>query len=519
MTETKKPGSGGSGLLKSSSVVSVMTLLSRILGLVRDVVVASYFGARADAFFVAFKIPNFFRRLFAEGAFSVAFVPVLSEYRTQRGLPDVQRLVAAVMGSLGLSLGLITAIALVGAPLLAMIFAPGFMQDPAKMALTADMLRITFPYLMLISLTAFYGSVLNSYGQFAIPAFTPVLLNICLIVSALWLSPVLETPIMALAWGVLIAGFVQLLFQLPFVARQKLLVRPRYQPKDEGVMRIMKLMVPALFGVSVSQINLLLDVLLASFLEAGSVTWLYYSDRLAQLPLGIFAIAIGVVILPSLSRKFAEDNPDNFADTLDWAVRMVMLIGVPAALAICLLAEPLMATLFYHGEMTAYDIGKMAMSVKAYGFGLLAFMLIKVLAPGYYARQDTKTPVKIGIMAMVANMILNLALVFPLAHVGLALATAISAYFNGFLLFWGLKKSGHYRFDKGWGVYLLRMLLANGALVGLLLWFTAPSQQWLDWTVFERAMQMGLLVLMGIGVYLLLLVATGMRMHHLKRGI
>jgi putative peptidoglycan lipid II flippase len=496
-----------------------MTLLSRILGLVRDIVVANYFGARADAFFVAFKIPNFFRRLFAEGAFSVAFVPVLSEYRTKRDLSEIQALVGAVLGSLGLSLGIITAIAVVGAPVLAMIFAPGFMQDPEKMALTADMLRITFPYLMLISLTAFYGSVLNSYGEFAVPAFTPVLLNISLIVSALWLSPMLEEPIMALAWGVLVAGFIQLLFQMPFVARKKLLVIPVYRPKDEGVVRIIKLMIPALFGVSVSQINLLLDVLLASFLEAGSVTWLYYSDRLAQLPLGIFAIAIGVVILPSLSRKFAEDNPDNFASTIDWAVRMVMLIGVPAALAIGLLAEPLMATLFYHGEMTAYDIGKMAMSVQAYGFGLLAFMLIKVLAPGYYARQDTKTPVKIGIAAMVANMVLNLMLVFSLAHVGLALATAISAYFNAFLLFWGLKKSGHYQFDSSWKVYLLRMILANGALVGVLIWFSADASQWLQWSVWERAGQMTVLVIAGISVYLGVLVAAGFRLSHIKHSV
>ena len=322
------------GLLRSSSVVSVMTLVSRVLGLIRDVVVAQYFGARADAFFVAFKIPNFFRRLFAEGAFSVAFVPVLSEYRRLRPLDEVRLLIARVSGLLGMALLAITVLAVLFADYLPWVFSPGFRDDPAKFALTGDLLRITFPYLLFISLTAFASSVLNAYGRFAVPAFTPVLLNVCLIFAAVVMSDWFEEPLFALAWGVFLAGLVQLVFQLPFVARLGLLVRPVYVRHDEGVSRIGKLMIPALFGVSVSQINLLLDTLLASFLESGSVSWLYYSDRLNNLPLGVFAIAIGVVILPSLSGKHAANDGDAFSRTLDWAVRMVFLLALPAALAL-----------------------------------------------------------------------------------------------------------------------------------------------------------------------------------------
>ena len=402
-----------------------MTMLSRVLGLVRDMVIARYFGAGAgaDAFFVAFKIPNFLRRLFAEGAFAQAFVPVLSSYRQQESITEVRRLVNAVAGVLGLVLLGVTAVAMLGAPLLTAVFAPGFLDDDLKFGLASDMLRITFPYLLLVSLTAFAGSILNSYDRFAVPAFTPVLLNLAMISAAIFLSPLMEMPVIALAWGVFIAGALQLFFQLPFLMQLGLMPRPKVDYRHEGVSRIMKLMVPALFGVSVSQINLLLDTVLASFLQTGSVSWLYYSDRLSELPLGVFGIAIATVILPSLSRKHAAESAGQFAATLDWAVRAVLLIGLPAALALALLAEPLIATLFHYGEVTDRDVTMAAQSLRAYSAGLLAFMLIKVLAPGYFARQDTKTPVKIGIIAMVANMAFNLALIFPLAHAGLALAT------------------------------------------------------------------------------------------------
>lgn len=509
----------GGGLLRSSMVVGIMTLLSRVLGLVRDVVVAGYFGASgsADAFFVAFKIPNFMRRLFAEGAFSQAFVPVLSEYRSQRDLAAVQQLVHHVAGALGSVLVLVTVAGVIGAPLLAALFAPGFyVAGGEKFALAADMLRITFPYLLLISLTAFCGAILNSYGRFAVPAFTPVLLNLCLIGSAIWLSPLLETPVMALAWGVLMAGAVQLLFQLPFLAQQSLLPVPRPNFRDEGVRRILKLMLPALFGVSVAQINLLLDTVLASFLQTGSVSWLYYSDRLSELPLGVFGIAIATVILPSLSRNHAGQDPQRFARTLDWAIRMVLLIGLPAALALAVLAEPMIATLFHYGAMTDFDVQMSAFSLQAYAFGLLAFMLIKVLAPGYFSRQDTSTPVKIAVKAMLANMVFNLILVWPLDHAGLALATSLSAFMNAGWLLHGLIREGVFRWQPGWGLMLMRLVLSAGAMVTVLLSIQTQLGNWLEAGLWDRVQWMSLLVLAGGGTYLLMLILLGLRPRHLR---
>ncbi|MFT7109095.1 MAG: putative peptidoglycan lipid II flippase [Psychrobacter glaciei] len=503
-----------SSLLRSSSIVSAMTLLSRILGLVRDIFVASYFGARADAFFVAFKIPNFFRRLFAEGAFSVAFVPVLSEFKVKD--QDVKALVSKVSGTLLAILGPFTIFAVAAAPILTWVFAPGFADQPEKFALTSELLRITFPYLLLISLTAFYGSVLNTYGQFAVPAVTPVLLNLCLIIATYFFTPWFDEPLMALAWGVLLAGVTQLAFQLPFVMRLGLLTLPAPGFSDPGVKRILTLMVPALFGVSVSQINLLLDVMLASFLESGSVSWLYYSDRLAQLPLGVFAIAIAVVVLPNLSHKHAAKEEGHFTQTLDWAVRMVMLIGIPSALALIVLATPLMATIFFRGEITAYDISKMTLSLQAYGAGLLAFMLIKVLAPGYYARQDTKTPVKIGIQAMIVNMVLNLILIFPFAHMGLALATTLAAYLNAFLLYWGLRKQGLYKAQPGWWSWVFKLLTANAVMLVTIVWLNPEIEQWMAFTEWQRASWTAILVSVGIISYGGILLISGIRLRHLR---
>jgi len=518
----KKPPEGtpkARGLLRSSALVGLMTMLSRVMGLIRDVVVANYFGAgsSADAFFVAFKIPNFLRRLFAEGAFSQAFVPVLSEYRSLKDLAAVKQLVNRVAGSLGLVLIIVTLLGVVGAPVLAAIFAPGFyLNDPLRYELAVEMLRYTFPYLLLISLTALSGSILNSYERFAVPAFTPVLLNLSLIGAAIWMQPLFEQPVMALALGVLIAGSLQLLFQLPFLWRIQLLPAPVLGFKDEGVKRILKLMLPALFGVSVSQINLLLDTLLASFLQTGSVSWLYYSDRLAELPLGVFGIAIATVILPSLSRRHAEKSTEHFSRTLDWAMRMVLLIGLPAAMALLVLAEPLIATLFHYGEMTDRDVTMAAMSLRAYACGLLAFMLIKVLAPGYFSRQDTKTPVKIGIVAMVVNMVLNLILIWPLAHAGLALATTLSAFLNAGLLLRGLLKEGVFCWQPGWFKWLMRVGLANILMIVFLLLLAGAPAQWLSFDIGQRVTNMTILVGGGAIVYALVLLVTGMRLRDLR---
>lgn len=512
----KKPVSS---LLRSSGVVGVMTLLSRVLGLVRDVVIANLFGATgsADAFFVAFKIPNFLRRLFAEGAFSQAFVPVLSEYRTQRTLADVQLLVNRVAGTLGAILLLVTLIAVAASPIVTAVFAPGFyMHETVKFDLASDMLRITFPYLLLISLTAFAGAILNSYERFAVPAFTPVLLNVCLIGCALFLTPIMDEPVMALAWGVLMAGAVQLCFQLPFLWHLRLLPKPRWGWQDEGVQRILMLMLPALFGVSVAQINLLLDTVLASFLQTGSVSWLYYSDRLSELPLGVFGIAISTVILPSLSRKHASQSTDSFAHTLDWAVRMILLIGLPSAVALVMLAEPLIITLFKYGAMTERDVAMSAMSLRAYGVGLLAFMLIKVLAPGYFSRQDMKTPVKIAIQAMVANMVFNLLLIFPFQHVGLAAATSMSAFLNAGLLLRGLLKEGVFVWQPGWGLYLVRLIVALLTLASVIYWLSPSVTQWLAADIWSRAVLMGRVVGVGVVAYFAVLVGLGMRLRDIR---
>nr|WP_280951233.1 murein biosynthesis integral membrane protein MurJ [Salinicola aestuarinus] len=516
-------GTGGSatpvsrsGLLRSGMVVSTMTLLSRVLGLARDVVIAALLGAGsgADAFFVAFKIPNFMRRLFAEGAFNQAFVPVLSEYATNRTRAEVRELLDAVSGSLAVVLALITAAAIAAAPWLVWLFAPGFQSDPGKLALTADMLRLTFPYLLLISLTAFAGSVLNTWERFAIPAFTPVLLNISLIGAALWLTPQMSDPALGLAWGVLIAGAAQLVFQLPFLVRLGLAPRPWPNFQHPGVRRILRLMTPALFGVSVSQINLLLDTVLASFLVSGSVSWLYYSDRLVELPLGVFGIAIATVILPALSKRHAEQSREHFGRMLDWALRMVLLIGLPAALALMLLAEPLLVSLFHYGAMTDHDVVMAARSLRAYALGLLAFMLIKVLAPGFFARQDTKTPVKIGIVAMFANMVMNLALIVPLAHAGLALATALSAFLNAGLLAAGLRREGVLQFQPGWGRYAIQVL-GGCALMGAGLWWFCPEwHQWLAWGALERVGVLLALVVGGASLYFAWLAASGVRLRH-----
>ncbi len=506
------------GLLRSSGLVGLMTLLSRVLGLIRDMVIARYFGAGtgADAFFVAFKIPNFLRRLFAEGAFAQAFVPVLSSYREQKSLADVNRLVNAVAGSLGIVLLGVTLVAMLGAPVLTGLFAPGFLDDAEKFSLASDMLRITFPYLLLISLTAFAGAILNSYDRFAVPAFTPVLLNLVMIGAAIFVSPLMSTPVMALAWGVFVAGALQLFFQLPFLMRLGLLPRPTVDYRHEGVRQVLRLMAPAIFGVSVSQINLLLDTVLASFLQTGSVSWLYYSDRLSELPLGVFGIAIATVILPNLSRKHAAASSAQFSATLDWAVRAVLLIGLPAALALILLAKPLIATLFYYGEVTQTDVMMSARSLVAYAVGLLAFMQIKVLAPGFFARKDTRTPVKIGIVAMVANMVFNLILVVPLAHAGLALATSLSAWLNAGLLWWILRRDGAWQAQPGWLRFGGQLAVANIALAAVILYLRGPFDHWVLAGGMQRSADMALIVVGGGLVYFVTLALAGVRLRHFR---
>lgn len=500
-------------LLRSTAVVGSATLISRVLGFIRDVVLAQALGAglAADVFFVAFKIPNFLRRLFAEGAFSQAFVPVLSTYRVRNNHAELRQLVDRVAGILGLILLLITLIGVMGAPGLIMVFAPGFLEQEDKYGLTVHLLQITFPYILFISLTALAGGILNTYKQFWIPAITPVFLNLALIGTTLWLAPHFEIPVTALAWGVFFAGLVQLLFQLPFLARLGLLPRPRPVWKDPGVQQIFKLMLPAIVGSSVAQINLLIGTLLASFLATGSISWLYYSDRLVEFPLGIFGIALATVILPSLSEKHAQESKESFGRTLDWALRWVCLISTPAAVGLAILAGPILTTLFHYGEFDSYDVTMTSYSLIAYSLGLVPFILVKILAPGFYARQDAKTPVRIAIIAILANIALNLILIFPLAHTGLALATSLSAWLNAGLLFLALRRQGTYRPQPGWFLLILRIIIANAIMAITLFWLTPAQTTWLDWDILARASHILLLIGAAAVIYFAALLIMGVR--------
>lgn len=494
-----------------------MTMISRVFGFIRDMVTASFFGAGAafDAFSVAFKIPNFMRRLFAEGSFSQAFVPILAEYQSKKSQAELHQFINAMCGSLGCILLFVTIIGVAGAPYIVKIFAPGFAQSGDRFDLAVTMLRITFPYLMLVSLTAFSGAVLNTYSRYWVAAFTPVLLNLCMIAAAMWLSPHFSIPIVALAWGVMAAGILQLLFQWPFLRNLKLLPRPKVNFKNPGVQRVLKLMVPALFGVSVGQINLLVDTLFASLLMIGSVSWLYYSDRLMEFPLGVFGVAISTVILPHLSRHHAAQSEESFSLTIDWALRAVLLIGIPAAVVLAMISGPMLSTLFQHGHFSGNDVIMARKSLTAFAIGITPFMLVKILAAGFYAKQDLRTPVRVGVVAMVTNMVLNVMLIWPLAHAGIALATSLAALVNTSCLYYLLRQRGLYQPREGWGLFIIRLSIAN-LLVAAWLWIGAGDiQVWLIQTTWWRVERLLFLSLSSMVLYFMALWITGVRLHHL----
>ncbi|MDR2213693.1 MAG: murein biosynthesis integral membrane protein MurJ [Pseudomonadales bacterium] len=503
------------GLLRSSAITSASTLLSRILGLGRETAFAVMFGdgAAADVFFVAFRIPNFLRRLFAEGAFSQAFVPVLAEYRAKGEHAQTLDFVRHVAGSLGSILLLITVLGVALAPWLSALFAPGYLGDAAKFGLLADMLRVTFPYILFISLTGFAGAILNSYGNFAVPALTPVILNLILIAAALVVSPMFSEPAMALAWGVLVAGVLQLGVQLPFLRGVHLVPwPPRLNWRHSGVNRMLTLMVPVLFSVSVGQINLLLDTVLATAIPGdGSVSWLYYSDRLLELPLGMIGVAIATVILPALSRIYNTQDLERFSDTLQWGLRCVLVVGVPASAALWVLADSLIITLFQYGAFSADAVTPTQQSLQAFSLGLIGFMAVKVLAPGYFARQDTRTPVRYGVASMLSNMALNLLFILPLAHVGIALATSLSALLNAGLLMRGLVQREVLRWRAGWLGFLLKLALATLAMAVVLLLVKPGAEVWLNWSPFRRVLWLLLICGGGALVYGGVLFAAGLR--------
>ena len=501
-------------LLRALATVSGMTLISRILGFVRDLVIARAFGAglATDAFFIAFKLPNLLRRLFAEGAFSQAFVPILGEYRNRRGTQETRLLVDHVSGVLALALFIVTLIGVLAAPLIIYVTAPGFVKTPGKFELTVDLLRITFPYIFFISLTAFAGGILNTFSRFSVPAITPTLLNLSFIGFALWGAPYFDPPVTALAWAVFVGGVAQLALQAPFLYRIGMLPRFKLDLKDEGVWRILKQMGPAVFGVSISQISLVINAIFASFLVTGSVSWLYYADRLMEFPIGVLGVALGTILLPSLSRYHANQSAGAYSELLDWGLRLTLLLAAPAAVALALLAIPLVTTLFHYGEFGVDDVLATRRAVLAYSVGLIGLLMVKVLAPGFYARQDIRTPVRIALVTLGLTQLMNFAFIWPLQHAGLALAIGLGACINAALLLRKLIQRDIYRPLAGWPVFLFKLVIAVYAM-GVVLWTMSGSDaSWLAMGIAGRAGHLTGMVLLGAATYFAALWLLGFRL-------
>ncbi|MBU0751188.1 MAG: murein biosynthesis integral membrane protein MurJ [Gammaproteobacteria bacterium] len=500
-------------LLRTLATVSGMTLLSRVLGFVRDFVIARTFGAGmlTDAFFVAFRLPNLLRRLFAEGAFSQAFVPILAESRTRCGEAETKQLVDRVATLLFVILMGVAALGVAGAPLLIYVSAPGFAADADKFALTVELTRITFPYILFMSLVALAAGILNTWRRFALPAFTPALLNLSFIAMALFAAPWFEPPVLALAWAVFLGGMLQLALQVPALKKIGMLPRWDWSPHDPGVHRILLLMGPAVLGVSVAQVSLLINTIFASFLQSGSVSWLYYADRLMEFPAGLLGAALGTILLPSLAKAHAENRMVDFSTLLDWGLRLTLLLALPAALALAMLAVPLLATLFQHGAFTANDVLQTRAALVAYSVGLTGLILVKILAPGFYARQDIRTPVKIALITLAATQAMNLAFIGWIKHAGLALSIGLASCLNAALLYRGLRRNGVFVPAAGWIGFSSRIAVALLAL-GATLWFAMGSESaWLTMAFGERILRLSLTVAAGIAVYFATLALLGFR--------
>ena len=509
-------------------VVGGMTVLSRISGLVRDILLSHILGAgvAADVFFLAFRIPNFFRRVFAEGAFAQAFVPVLAEYRERRDAgaggseAALRAFVAAMAGNLGAAL-LVTVVAgVAGAWALVAVFMPGYLGEPAQFALAVDLTRIMFPYIGFISLVAFAGALLNSANRYAVPAFTPVLLNVSLITAALLVAvdstPTVTGAAYALAWGVLAAGLAQLVFQMPSLARTGLLVWPKPTWRHEGARKVGVLLIPAVIAASAGQINVLVGSVLASLLETGSVSWLFYSDRLMELPIGIVAVALGTVLITNLSRLHRKGATAAFSELLDWGMRVGLLLGVPAAAALVVLGFPLVATIFLHGEFGVRDADMTTVALVAYALGLVPLVLVKIAQPGYFACQDTRTPLKFTVVSISVNVVVSLATFRWLGFLGLALATSAAAYVNAGLLLRGLATDGRYRPGRRLARVVL-VTLAGTAAMSAVLWLTTPDRAaWLAAGQLARIGWLAALVAGGLVVYLVSVLALGIRMRDLR---
>lgn len=508
-------------LLKSLATVSSMTMISRILGFIRDAIIARFFGAgmATDAFFVAFKLPNLLRRIFAEGAFSQAFVPILAEYKNQQGEEATRTFIAYVSGLLTLVLAIVTAIGIITAPIIIYITAPGFTEPVEKYQLTTLLLRITFPYIFLISLASLASAILNTWNRFSVPAFVPTFLNLSMIGFSLFASPYFNPPILALAVSVVVGGIIQLLYQLPYLKKIGMLVLPRINLKNSGVWRVLKQMGPAILGVSVGQISLIINTIFASLLVSGSVSWMYYADRLMEFPSGVLAVALGTILLPSLSKSFAKGDVKLYSELLDWGLRLCFLLALPAAVGLGVLSKPLISTLFEYGYFSANDTLMTQKALIAYSVGLLGLMLIKVLAPGFYSRQNIKTPVKIAIITLIFTQIMNLAFIAPLQHAGLALSISIAACFNAGLLFWQLRKKQLYQPQPGWLAFIIRIIAAV-ILMAIVLWIGSDLLP--DWSMggmLSRLVRLFVLIIVGIIIYFGSLMLFGFKLSYFIKRI
>ncbi len=512
-------------LLNAALSVSAMTLLSRITGLIREIIGFSLFGASAqmDAFQVAWRVPNLLRRLFAEGAFSQAFVPVFAEYKNSRGLTETKLLADHVASLLALLLFIVTVIGVVAAPVLVYVMASGFDNAPEKFALTTQLLRVTFPYIFFISLVALAAGILNSFSAFKTPAFTPVLLNLSVIAAALFLAPYVNPPIAALAWGTLLGGGVQLAFQIP--ALRKINMLPRFSwaawrhRHDPGIVRILKLMAPAILGVSVAQISLVLNTQIASYMPTGSVAWLTAADRLMEFPSAMLGVAVGTIMLPSLVKHHADENALAYSRLLDWGLRLTLLLTIPAAVGLAMLATPLIATIFHHGEFRAQDVLMTRAALVAYALGLSGIVLVKILAPGYYARQNVKTPVKIAIFTLVVTQLLNIAFVPFFQHAGLALSIGLGACINAGLLYFFMRRQGLFVPQPEWLAFSLKIGVAIYLMAVVLFWLMGSDAMWLSATTTEKCLRLAMVILTGAASYFASLWVMGFRLNQFTKRI
>ncbi|MEA1064810.1 murein biosynthesis integral membrane protein MurJ [Erwinia sp. HR93] len=506
-------------LLKSLAAVSSMTMFSRVLGFARDAIVARIFGAgmATDAFFVAFKLPNLLRRIFAEGAFSQAFVPILAEYKSKEGEEATRVFIAYVSGLLTLALSIVTVLGMIAAPWVIMVTAQGFADTVDKFTLTTQLLRITFPYILLISLASLVGAILNTWNRFSIPAFAPTLLNISMIGFALFAAPYFHPPVLALAWAVTVGGVLQLFYQLPHLKKIGMLVLPRVSFNNAGALRVMRQMGPAILGVSVSQISLIINTIFASFLVSGSVSWMYYADRLMEFPSGVLGVALGTILLPSLSRSFASGDREEYNRLMDWGLRLCFLLALPSAVALGILAQPLTVSLFQYGKFSAFDALMTQRALIAYSVGLIGLIVVKVLAPGFYSRQDIKTPVKIAIVTLIMTQLMNLAFIGPLRHAGLSLSIGLAACLNAALLFWQLRKRQIFTPQPGWRLFLTRLIIAVAVMAAVLIGVLHFMPEWSTGTMPFRLLRLVSVVLAGSAAYFITLGALGFRPRHFAR--